>query len=248
MKVLVIDNEDNIRAGLVNQLRKINALVTEVHEAFGVESGFLAINTLQPDVVFLDVEMDDGTGFDLIKKIDKVNFQLIFITAYDKYAVNAFKMSAIDFLLKPIDLDELMVSLEKSKEAIESKNISQKLEVLESSLVQLKSVDQKIVLQDNKSIYFVKISDISNCEAEGSYTTFNLADGSKIVVSKSLKEYEAMLDQHGFIRVHHSHLVNISKILRFVKADGGTLILENNQEIPVSQRKREHVLELLSKL
>ncbi|MES2799076.1 MAG: LytTR family DNA-binding domain-containing protein [Bacteroidota bacterium] len=248
MKVLVIDNEDNIRNGLVNQLKKLSQFVSEVHEAVGVESGLLAINTIHPDVVFLDVEMDDGTGFDLIKRLDKVNFQLIFITAFDKYAVTAFKLSAIDFLLKPIDSDELVVALEKVSEALQSKNISQQLDVLKSSLLEMKSADQKIVLQDNKSIYFVKIADIFNCEAEGSYTTFHLMDGSKILVSKSLKEYEALLETHGFIRTHHSHLVNIKKILRFTKADGGSLILENNQEIPVSQRKKEQVLELLSKL
>lgn len=248
MKVLVIDNEEIIRKGLVNQLKKRSAAVTSVDEAVGVVSGLAAIRSFQPDLVFLDVEMDDGTGFDLIKQLDQVNFQLVFITAYDKYAVTAFKMSAIDFLLKPIDSDELDQALEKAGRAIKSQNIAQQLEVLKASLTDIKAGDQKLVLQDNKSIYFVKIADILNCEAEGSYTTFHLLDGKKIVVSKSLKEYETLLEPHGFIRTHHSHLVNIKKILRFDKADGGILVLVNNHEVPVSQRKKEQVLEMLSKL
>ncbi|CAN5382772.1 LytTR family DNA-binding domain-containing protein [soil metagenome] len=248
MKVLVIDNEENIRKGLVCQLKKITAFVSEVYEANSVASGIAAIKQIQPDIVFLDVEMDDGTGFDLVKKLDQILFQLIFITAYDKYAVTAFKLSAIDFLLKPIDEDELIISLQKATKEIQSKNISKQLEVLKSSLLELKSQDQKIVLQDNKSMYFVKISDIFNCEAEGSYTTFYLSDDVKIVVSKSLKEYETLLEPHGFIRTHHSHLVNIKKITRFDKAEGGIIILENTREIPVSQRKKEEVLEIISKL
>ena len=247
MKALVIDNEELIRTGFVRNLKKLITHVDEVEEADGVESGILAIKNFNPDIVFLDVEMDDGTGFDLIKKIGHFDFQLIFITAFDKYAVNAFKLSAIDFLLKPIDEDDLIITLNKAQEAIKTKDISNQLEVLKNSLVELKSNDQKIVLKDNKSMYFVRISDIYNCEAEGSYTTFNLGDGSKIVISKPLREYEELLEPFGFVRTHNSHLVNTQKIARLDKADGGMIVLENGSNVPVSQRKWDEIIRFLNK-
>ena len=247
MKVLVIDNEEHIRKGLVNNLKKFDALVSQVEDAVGVETGAAAIKSFNPDIVFLDVEMDDGTGFDLIKKIGQFNFQLIFITAFDKYAVNAFKLSAIDFLLKPIDIDDLQNTLQKAAEAIKTKDIYSQLEILQNAMIDLKSGVPKIVLKDNKSIYFVKINDIFNCEAEGSYTTFNLADNSKIVISKPLREYEILLEPFGFIRTHNSHLVNSQKIARLDKADGGMIVLENGSNIPVSQRKWDEVLRILNK-
>lgn len=247
MKALVIDNEDFIRKGLVNNLRKFDILVSQVEEANGVEAGLAAIKKHTPDIVFLDVEMDDGTGFDLIKKIGPFDFQLVFITAFDKYAVNAFKLSAIDFLLKPIDIDDLENTLKKASESIKTKDIYSQLEILQNSMLELKSGNPKIVLKDNKSMYFVKINDIFNCEAEGSYTTFNLADNSKIVISKPLREYEALLEPFGFIRTHNSHLVNSQKIARLDKADGGMIILENGANIPVSQRKWDEVLRVLNK-
>lgn len=247
MKALVIDNEELIRTGFVRNLKKLTAYVDSVEEADGVESGIQAIKKYNPDIVFLDVEMDDGTGFDLIKKIGQFDFQLIFITAFDKYAVNAFKLSAIDFLLKPIDEDDLISTLNKAQEAIKTKDISNQLEVLKNSLVELKSTDQKIVLKDNKSMYFVRINDIYNCEAEGSYTTFNLGDGSKIVISKPLREYEELLEPFGFVRTHNSHLVNTQKISRLDKADGGMIVLENGSNVPVSQRKWDEILRILNK-
>ena len=230
----------------MSQLKKASAFVSEVYEAVGVESGIRIIKEIGPDIVFLDVEMDDGTGFDLINKLGHCDFQLVFITAHDKYAVNAFKLSAIDFLLKPIDIDDLVKTLEKAKEAIKTKDISNQLDVLKNSLSELKANDQKIVLKDNKSMYFVRISDIFNCEAEGSYTTFYLTDNTKIVVSKPLKEYEALLEPFGFIRTHNSHLVNTQKISRLDRMDGGILILENGNNVPVSQRKWEQILKILN--
>lgn len=248
MRTLIIDNEEQIRIGLKKQLKISCPVISEIEEASGVKSGLKAIEAFKPDLVFLDVEMDDGTGIELIKKLEHYNFQLIFITAHDKYAINAFKLSAIDFLLKPIDVEDLIKAVNKAEQNLKSKTLDLQFQILQESLSSITIHEKKIVLKDSESIYFVKVSDIVHCKAEGPYTEFYLIPQQKIIISKSLKEYEELLEPFGFIRTHHSHLINIKRIVRFDKADGGTLILENKQVVPVSQRKREQIMELLNNM
>lgn len=248
MNVLIIDNDNKIREGLKEMLQKYCPSIISINEANSVASGFEAIQQLHPNLVYLDVEMDDGTGFDLIKKIGTYDFQLVFITAYNKYAVEAFRMSAIDFLQKPIDLEELLESVEKAKNSINNINLQKQLQVLYESMGAMRTNEKKIVLKDNEAIHFVRVQDIIRCEADGAYTKFYIANSAPILISKSLKEYDDMLSPFGFIRCHHSHLVNTSKILRFDKTEGGSLILDNNDYIPVSQRKKDQVLDFLSTL
>ena len=241
MKVLVIDNEDSIRLSLVNKLMKFPGLVDSIHEANGVESGKIAINTLRPDVVFLDIEMDDGTGFDLLNQLTDATFQLIFVTAHDKYAISAFRMNAIDFLLKPIDVDDMEEALLRAKKNVGVVQIQAQLNSLKQSLNELNPKNQRIVLKDSKSIYFVKIEDIICCESDASYTTFYLEQAPKLTITKSLKEFEEMLEPFGFIRPHNSFLVNKAKISRIDKVDGGWIVLQNTMKIPIAQRKWEFV-------
>lgn len=248
MKVLIIDNEAPIRAGLRMQLETYVPEMEDLQEATGVATGLIAIETYQPDIVFLDVEMDDGTGLDLLKKLGSYNFQLIFITAHNKYAVDAFKFSAIDFLLKPIDIDDLMTSVGKAVQQLKNRDLKEQIQVLNESMNKISMEHKKIVLKDKDSIYFVKVNDIIRCHAEGPYTEFFISGGQRIIISKNLKEYEEMLEPFGFIRAHHSHLINIRKITRFDKTDGCTLIMENNDEVPVSQRKKEHLLEIIRQI
>ncbi len=251
MKVLIIDNDSSIREGLVALLKKLCPNVTVVNEATGVVSGLEAIDKLMPDVVFLDVEMDDGTGFDLIQKLGSYNFQLVFITAHNKYAVNAFKLSAIDFLLKPIDPMELVVSVNKASSQLKNKDLEKQIKLLEESLQNrnnIKGQDKKIALNDGNSIHYINVSDIIYCKADGSYTVFYLISARKIMVSKLLKEYEELLEDFGFLRTHHSYLINMKKINKFDKSDGGQLILEESHSVPVSARKREQVLDILSRI
>lgn len=248
MKVLIIDNEAPIRAGLRMQLETYVPEMEDLQEATGVATGLIAIETYQPDIVFLDVEMDDGTGLDLLKKLGNYNFQLIFITAHNKYAVDAFKFSAIDFLLKPIDTDDLMTSVGKAVQQLKNRDLKEQIQVLNESMNKISMEHKKIVLKDKDSIYFVKVNDIIRCHAEGPYTEFFISGGQRIIISKNLKEYEEMLEPFGFIRAHHSHLINIRKITRFDKTDGCNLIMENNDEVPVSQRKKEHLLEIIRQI
>jgi two-component system LytT family response regulator len=244
MKILVIDNEPEIRNVLLQMLHQWNNDRHLIAEANGVKTGLEKINVWQPDVVLLDVEMDDGTGFDLLQQIHQPKFQLIFTTAHNKYAVQAFKFSAIDYLLKPIDPIELQAALQKALDNISSTILQNQLQVLMQQLHHKNEPDKQIVLKDIDKTYFIKISDILYCEAEGAYTKFYLSNKEEILVSKNLRFYEDLLE--GFIRTHHSCLVNPSKIKMYDrKTDSGTIILESGHSIPVSQRKKEFVLQFL---
>ncbi len=246
MKILIIDDDELIRERVIEILTSCSHPEDIFQAASGVSHGIECIATFQPDLVFLDIEMQDGTGFDLLKQLNEYDFQPVFITAHNKYALDAFRFSAIDYVQKPFDPEDLITALARAKESIRSRDITRQLDVLKNAIADLKSVDQKIVLRDNKSLYFIKVNDIFHCEAQGSYTTFFLLDGSKIVVSKPIKEYEHLLEPYGFIRTHHSHIVNTRRIVRLDKSDGGLIILENGHEVPISQRKWDHILELLA--
>ncbi len=249
MKALIIDNEEPIRTELKNLIIEHCPIIESVEEANGVATGIKAISNVNPDIVFLDVEMGDGTGMDLVKQLKaEINFQLIFITAHNKYAVDAFKLSAIDFLLKPIDSTELIESVNRAEKNIKTQSLDKQLQILQESLGEIKNYDKKIALKDSDSIYFIKVSDIIRCEASGAYTIFHIHNHKNILMSKGIKEFDDLLQNFGFYRTHHSHLVNLKKIVRFDKADGGILILENEEKVPVSQRKKDGLLVLLEKL
>jgi two-component system, LytTR family, response regulator len=247
MKILIIDNEADLRAGLRELILQSGDTLFDIHEAEGVQSGIKKINSFQPDIVFLDIEMDDGSGFDLLGHLSNPSFQLIFTTAHNQYAIQAFKFSAIDYLLKPINPEELRISLDKAMGNISKSDLSKQLAVMMQQLTAKADPDRKIVLKDIESTYFIRINDILFCEAEGTYTKFYISNSDSILVSKNLKEYESILEGYGFLRTHHSYLANPNKIKMYDKTDGGALILESGHSIPVSQRKKEQVLQLLEK-
>lgn len=250
MKVAIIDNDDSVRQVLATLLRKFCPDVTEICEANGVHSGHKLVLEQNPQLIYMDVEMDDGTGFDLAEKIKEQDTQLVFITAYNKYAIKAFKFSAIDFLLKPIDQSELIDSVNKALKGISNKNLQRRLELLQDSLkdINIKVSDKKIALNDSNITHFIRIGEIIYCKSDGSYTTFYLTGGRKIMVTKILKEFEELFQDFGFIRTHNSYLINAMHILRFEKNDGGQLIMEENHPVPVSVRKKDEVLNALGRL
>lgn len=247
MKALIIDNEALLRKGLKQMLQAFCPVVTATEEAEGVQTGLQKIRSFHPDIVFLDVEMDDGTGFDLMKQVQEHTFQLVFVTAHNQYAIEAFQFSAIDYLLKPVDPEALQKSVSKAQRNIRNSNLQGQVEVLLQQLAGIQNHEKRIVLKDLENTYFIRVSDILFCEAEGTYTKFFTGNTSPILVSKNLKEYEAILEPLGFIRTHHSFLANPDKIKLFDKTDGGTLVLEGGHKIPVSQRKREAVLQMLER-
>lgn len=246
MKILLIDNEKEIRLILKDMVTAVEHGLHTIDEADGVATGLSKINSFQPDIVLLDVEMNDGTGFDLLKQISNPSFQLIFTTAHNQYAIQAIKFSAIDYLLKPIDPLELINSLQKAKENINHQTLQKQLAVLMQQFSPKTEMEKQIVIKDIDKTYFIKMNDILYCEAEGSYTKFYLSNSEPIFVSRNLRYYEELLSPAGFFRTHHSCLVNPTKIKIYDrKTDSGTLILEGGHTIPVSQRKKEFVLQLL---
>ncbi|MEQ1676079.1 MAG: LytTR family DNA-binding domain-containing protein [Chitinophagaceae bacterium] len=245
MKLLVIDNETNQRTAIQLLLKSFCPEITEIQEAAGVQSGLEKINSFQPDIVLLDVEMDDGTGFDLMNQVKRPGFQLIFITAHNQYAITAFQHSAIDYLLKPVDPEMLQNSIKRAAAYIKNNSLLEQLEVLSQQLAGIQNQDRKIVLKDIENTYFIRVADVLYCEAAGSYTKFYFSNKAPILVSKNLKEYEEMLERLGFLRTHHSYLANPDKIVLYDKSDGGTLILEGGHSVPVSQRKKDFVMQVL---
>lgn len=245
MKILIIDNEEELRTGLRRQLEKYCPQATLIAEASGVQTGLQKIQATEPDIVFLDIEMEDGTGFDLLKQLDKPSFQLIFTTAHNQYAIQAIKFSALDYLLKPIDPAELKISLEKAMEKINQPGLASQLAVMMQQLQNKPATERKIVLNDKQSTYFIKVADILFCEAEGPYTRFYIDGTANILVSKNLKEFEEMLEPLGFLRTHHSYLANPAKIKMYDKTDGGALIIEGGHSIPLSQRRKDVIMQAL---
>lgn len=249
MKILLIDNEDEVRLILKSMVTAWSKGMHIIEEADGVVRGVQQINSFQPDIVMLDVEMNDGTGFDLLTQLTNPSFQLIFTTAHNQYAIQAFKFSAIDYLLKPIDPVELAISLQKATGNIVNQTLQNQLTVLMHQLsnkADKSDTDRQIVLKDIDKTYFIKMNDILYCEAEGSYTKFYLANSESIFVSRNLRSYEELLAPAGFIRTHHSCLVNPNRIKIYDrKTDSGTLILEGGHTVPVSQRKKDFVIQFL---
>jgi len=248
MKILVVDNEKEIRLILKDMIATCGSGPYIVEEADGVKNGIAKINFFQPDIVLLDVEMNDGSGFDLLQQVINPSFQLIFTTAHNQYAIRAFKFSAIDYLLKPIDPVELTNSLQKAKENINILTMEKQLVVLMQQISNKNDLERQIVIKDIDKTYFIKMNDILYCEAEGSYTKFYLTNSEPVFVSRNLRYYEELLEPAGFFRTHHSCLVNPSKIKVYDrKTDSGSLILEGGHTVPVSQRKKDAVLSLLER-
>ena len=248
LRALVIDNETDIRESVLSLVTMFCPEISELSSANSVSSGIEKIRIFKPDLVFLDVELGDGTGMSLLSHFTEFTFDVIFITAHNKYAVDAFRLSAIDFLLKPINPEELISAVQKVIEKKEKNILLSQLKILNENYKSTISAEAKIVLKDADSIFFVKTKDIIRCESDGAYTTFHLLNKEKIVISKTIKEYDDLLSPFGFLRTHQSHLVNSFYIKRFDKNDGGVLVLTDNYSVPVSQRKKDFILDFLNRM
>jgi len=191
--------------------------------------------------------MDDGTGFDLLKQLEPVDFKVIFITAYDQYAIKAIKFSALDYLLKPVDPDELTTAIAKAEKLLINE-LNQQLGALEDNILDKDRSKKKIILKTFDHIHLVKLIDIVYCESNDNYTNFHMLNKKKILVSNTLKEYDEMLTDSGFFRVHKSFLINMSHIDRFDRSEGGYIVLSNETRVPVASRKKEQLLELFNRI
>jgi len=247
LRVLIIDDESPVRATLRGLLDKTCPQVKIVGEANSVKSGCLAIREKSPDLILLDIKMDDGTGFDLLKRFENINFKIIFITAYQEFAIRAFEFSAVDYILKPVNPERLSEAVKKA-EIIHQKTFNTQLGALRENIENPDKRNKKIVLKNQESIFLFNVDDIVRCESDGSYTLFETTGNQKILVSKLLKDYDALLSDSGFMRIHRSHLINLKHIKRFDRQDGGNVVMSNDAYIPVSASGRERLLELFEEI
>jgi len=245
MKIIIVDDETSVRNSISAILKDGFPDIYIAASGASVKEGHDIILEHRPDLVFLDVEMPDGTGFDLLETLPSIDFRVIFITAHQEYALQAIKVSALDFVLKPFDHEDIRKAVEKARGIINIDEERLKLKTLQENLENRK-VLKRIVLHTAENLHLVPISDIVRAEADSNYTLFLLADGSRIMVSRTIKEFDTMLSGSGMIRVHQSHLVNIAFVDRFVKRDGGYLVLKDKSKIPVSQNLRKQVIQAIN--
>ena len=247
-KIVLIDDEKKTQ-NLLKQIIENFAEDVEIKcLANNVESGIEAIIKHKPDIVFLDIEMPDGTGFDLLQKLSDTNFALIFCTAHNGFAIKAFKYNAIDYILKPFEIEDVISSIERAKKDVEIKHKNSAIKYLLENYNNTERKEDKLILKTISDIFVVEISDIYNCESENGYTTFQFEGNKKITVSKNLKEYQDILKNHNFVKTHQSHLVNMKYIVRIHKKKGNYVILKNDRKIPISSRKKETILLALENL
>jgi two-component system LytT family response regulator len=245
MNVIIIDDEPSVRNSISSILTNEYPGINIITMAESVEEGYKAILKNRPNLLFLDVELPDGTGFDLLRRFEEIDFKVIFITAHQEYALSAIKVSALDFILKPFDSDDIRLAVQKARETIDRESERLKLQALAENL-QTRKVLKRIVLHTAENLHLINICDIIRAEADSNYTRFSISDGSKIMVSRTIKEFDNLLSGSGLIRVHQSHLVNILFVDRFVKRDGGYLQLKDGTKIPVSQSMKKQVLQSLN--
>lgn len=246
---LIIDDESNGRDILTALLEKFCPSLEILGTADNAESGRTMIAALKPQLVFLDINMPGQTGFDLLQQIESIDFEVIFVTAHDNYALKAFKFSAIDYILKPIDLDDLKAAVKKAEEKL-SLNDKPKERYNEffNNIKNIRNPFDKLGLATRDGLIFIKISEIIRCESDVNYTWFYLEKGEKILASKTLKEFEEMLDEYNFYRIHKSHLVNLSHLKRYIKGEGGSVIMSDNSEVEVSRRNKEGLMKRLQQI
>lgn len=248
MRAVIVDDEISNIENLRSLLAKHCPQVTIIATAQDVSAAVNAIQKHVPDLLFLDIQMGEQTGFDVLKELPVRNFEVVFVTAYDQFGIQAVKFAALDYLLKPIDIDELMDAVYKAEHKLARRMPTSQLDFLLQQLKKPEAIASKIALQMQGEIRYITLSEIIRCEADNTYTHFFLSSGEKILVSKSLKEYADLLRPNGFLRTHQSHLVNPKCVKSWLKEDGGILLLNSGEKIPVSKSNKETVKQALQKL
>ncbi|WP_425076825.1 LytR/AlgR family response regulator transcription factor [Psychroserpens sp. S379A] len=248
LRAVIVEDERHSRETLKNLLEEFCVDITVIGTAANVNDAIKTIKELKPDVVFLDIELQTGTGFDVLSQVSHLNFEVIFTTAFEQYAIKAVKFSSLDYLLKPIDLDELQLAVNKAQTKKNQAVYKKQLETLMLNLKLQKPKLNKICLATSDGFEFIEINDIIYCKAEGSYTIFKLKNSEKLLVSKNLKEYENLLLEQGFMRVHNSFLINLKEVKKYMKADGGYIIMNNNDTVSISRSRKLDFLKVMSTL
>lgn len=247
IKALIIDDEASARDGLKRIVKQYCPEITIVGTGENIDEAVDLIHSLSPDLVFLDIEMPHGNGFTLFDRIRTPEFETIFITAYEDYAIKAFRVAALDYLTKPIDFRQLQDAIERYKRNKKIELKEKRIELLIQNIANKPTEFNKIVLSDYTGYSIVNISDIVYCKADGSYTEVYLIHGEKIITSRLLKAFEELLPEQTFFRIHRSYLINLNLIKRYNKVDGHQVIMENNIILDVSDRSKKDFLEKLHK-
>lgn len=248
MKTIIVDDDPNAQEFLAELLTNHCPQLVLAGIGNNIIEGKQLIEQLRPELVFLDVEMPHGTGFDLLQQLPTVNFKVIFTTAHEKYALRAIKYSTLDYLLKPVDTEDLLQAVDKALQNEQQKEQELKINTLLQNIRQGPVQDQKIVLKDQYGMYIISLKDIIHLKAENNYTTFFIDNHAPILISKSLKECDALLPPDYFFRCHKSHLVNLNYLLRFDRKHGDMLLLKDGSEVPISRRKSEVLLNLIKEM
>jgi two-component system LytT family response regulator len=247
MRAILVDDEVANLENLKILLDKHCPNIKVVASASNIDEAFAQVNLHHPDLLFLDIQMGKATGFDLLNQLTEKTFEVVFVTAYDHYGIQAVKFAALDYLLKPVDPEELKAAVEKAEIRFRNKINGEQLNFLLSQIKKSEPSSPKIALPQQHEIRYVSVDDIVRCVADNTYTFFFLSNGDKILTSKPLKEYSDLLKPQGFVRAHQSHLVNPKFVKSWLKEDGGTLLMNNGDKIPVSKPNRELVKEVLGK-
>jgi two-component system, LytTR family, response regulator len=244
LRAIIIDDEPKGRSILQQLLASHAPQLNIVGIAATADEGLKIIDSHKPDVVFLDVEMPGKSGFDLLRELSSIDFKVVFVSAHNHYSLKAIKFHAFDYLLKPIDLDELQQTIEKLLKAAPGNTAEQLSELLTASKPGNTELG-KIAIPSLSSIDLINVDDILYCEASANNTLVFLVNNKKIVATKNLKEYEDLLNHHRFFRIHHAYLVNLKHVAKYIKGEGGSVILSNQKELEVSRRKKQEFLNAL---
>lgn len=244
LKAVIIDDENDSRQILANYLSKYCPDVKVCGFGESVATGLEAIKKYEPEIVFLDIEMPYGNGFDLLDKVDNINFETVFVTAFDNYAIRALNQSAAYYLLKPVDIDELIKAVEKIKLDREKENYSSRAQLLATNI---HAERQRIMLPTLEGFEIVTIHSILYCEAADNFTKFFFENGNPILICRTLKYFEDILTEHRFVRIHRSYLINPEFVIRYSKGKGGSVTMKNNQELEVSPNKKKELMGIFEK-
>lgn len=244
-RAIIIDDEERAREGLSIMLQKYCPEVDIISLCANAKMGIEEIYAQGPDLVFLDVQMPEMSGFQMLEKLGKIDFDVIFVTAFDKYAIKAIKFSALDYLLKPVDIDDLIKAVQKVQQKQQKQSDFQSLL---QNVHQVRNDLTRLAIPSENEIIIQEVKDILYCEADSSYTTIYVSGGGKMTVSKTLKEFENILPETKFCRIHHGTLVNIEHVTKYIKGEGGYVIVSNGQHLNVSRRKKESFIQMLSKV
>jgi two-component system LytT family response regulator len=242
IRAIIIDDEPGNCENLEKLLEKYCPQVEILASINNIDPAVEVIMSRKPDLVFLDIELAEGTGFDMLEMLPSKNFEVIFVTAFDRYALKAIKICALDYILKPVNIAELVKAVSRFEERQSEKSENKRMQLL---LENLSTSSKRIVLPLSNKMEFVEVDQILRCQGEGNYSHVYLKSGEKYMVCKALKEFDELLSDHNFLRVHQSHLINLNEIKSYVKTDGGYIKMKDGASVSISRQRREMVMERL---